>query len=528
MLGNAIDIDVRDLSLEQRKELIEALSAAGIGGIGVYKNTLHADIGPKRSWGPSFSSRSLPGWAKESISKHLSGKVAPLTVAAPVPRSRPNMAQVDTFTELRPTPRARPNPMNAFALMDIPDVQTVESTYNPATPRSRPEPTQRDYGLPDRTPQARPDPYANQPTPRARPAGRVNEVFNMFSGAQAPSGRLRDAAAARAGRPSFRDVPDYEGFPGSGRVENLTSSSSSFDAIGDGLSRAVPQIAAREERSAPVSFGSMGPVDRAATGLSIGRSMSSGSNLQPSINPYGPGGADSGFAPQTFSPAQRVDSAFSAFEAPAAAAREPETLGGVNVQQERQRVTDLYDPFGLGIGNFGYDLPGTPQITSTATTTQATPSVPMPGYTAPIPQSRPPAPVSYFRDAPAAKVGGVVGGIAGALAGPLATIPGALIGKEVGARVAQGRANRGGRSRQGADAAVHDTITNALARGATRSQAMAAGREQRHGRQPGLYGTYGWGGGGGAANAVRAYNEYQDLKSAGFFGGGNEGHSMGW
>ena len=94
MLGKAIDIDVRDLPIETRKELIQALSAAGITGIGVYANTIHADIGPRRSWGPSYSIKSLPGWAADAIKDHLknawSGKLPAIAAAAPaLPKARP-------------------------------------------------------------------------------------------------------------------------------------------------------------------------------------------------------------------------------------------------------------------------------------------------------------------------------------------------------------------------------------------------------------------------------------------------------
>lgn len=75
--GNALDIDVSDMSIPQRVRLIQALSAAGVQGIGVYGSAIHADMGSRRAWGPSYHSDSIPGWAKQAIDEHLAGKVAP-------------------------------------------------------------------------------------------------------------------------------------------------------------------------------------------------------------------------------------------------------------------------------------------------------------------------------------------------------------------------------------------------------------------------------------------------------------------
>lgn len=73
MHGKALDIDVRDLSIAERKRLIEAASAEGFTGIGVYNNSLHFDTGPRRYWGPSYRSKSLPGWASGTIKAHMAG-----------------------------------------------------------------------------------------------------------------------------------------------------------------------------------------------------------------------------------------------------------------------------------------------------------------------------------------------------------------------------------------------------------------------------------------------------------------------
>jgi hypothetical protein len=74
MHGNAIDIDVSGLSKPERLKLIQTASANGMTGIGVYNNSLHFDVGGRRAWGPDYSSKSMPGWAKDTIGQHLAGK----------------------------------------------------------------------------------------------------------------------------------------------------------------------------------------------------------------------------------------------------------------------------------------------------------------------------------------------------------------------------------------------------------------------------------------------------------------------
>ena len=76
--GNAMDIDVAGVPLARRLEIIRSLSANGVTGIGVYANTIHADIGGRRAWGPDHSGNSVPKWAKAAIDEHLANKaVAP-------------------------------------------------------------------------------------------------------------------------------------------------------------------------------------------------------------------------------------------------------------------------------------------------------------------------------------------------------------------------------------------------------------------------------------------------------------------
>lgn len=76
--GNAIDLDVSGLAPEERRRLIEIASANGFTGIGVYRNSIHLDLGTRRIWGPTHRAESVPGWAYEATARHMAGKIRPL------------------------------------------------------------------------------------------------------------------------------------------------------------------------------------------------------------------------------------------------------------------------------------------------------------------------------------------------------------------------------------------------------------------------------------------------------------------
>lgn len=74
--GNAFDIDVSDLSQDERISLITQARAAGFAGIGVYNNSLHFDVGGNRAWGPDYHRGSLPAWAAGAVSAPIGAEVA--------------------------------------------------------------------------------------------------------------------------------------------------------------------------------------------------------------------------------------------------------------------------------------------------------------------------------------------------------------------------------------------------------------------------------------------------------------------
>jgi stress response protein YsnF len=75
--GNAMDIDVSGMKITERIELIKALSNSGVTGIGVYANSIHADLGGRRAWGPDHHDTSIPKWAQPVLGQHLNGTTPP-------------------------------------------------------------------------------------------------------------------------------------------------------------------------------------------------------------------------------------------------------------------------------------------------------------------------------------------------------------------------------------------------------------------------------------------------------------------
>lgn len=77
--ANAMDIDVSGMKITERIELIKALSAAGVTGLGIGANIIHADLGGRRAWGYANSAGGgeVPKWATDAIAAHLKGQVPP-------------------------------------------------------------------------------------------------------------------------------------------------------------------------------------------------------------------------------------------------------------------------------------------------------------------------------------------------------------------------------------------------------------------------------------------------------------------
>lgn len=61
--GNAFDISTAGWTLLDRQNAVRSLRQAGFTGIGVYDNSIHADVGPARTWGPDYTRNTAPAWA---------------------------------------------------------------------------------------------------------------------------------------------------------------------------------------------------------------------------------------------------------------------------------------------------------------------------------------------------------------------------------------------------------------------------------------------------------------------------------
>jgi len=97
--GNAVDIDVSGMSAGERVKLIARASELGFSGIGVYSNSVHLDIGPKRAWGPSYGSESVPKWAQETVKMHLGGKfLKNMSYQPPAPQAGRMITPQEYFT----------------------------------------------------------------------------------------------------------------------------------------------------------------------------------------------------------------------------------------------------------------------------------------------------------------------------------------------------------------------------------------------------------------------------------------------
>jgi hypothetical protein len=92
--GNAVDVAFSG-NVQDTIKLIEVASSAGIGGIGVYRpGWVHLDTENKRVWGPDFSARSIPQWARRALDAHMTGRrdgaqATPVEAPAEQPHAEP-------------------------------------------------------------------------------------------------------------------------------------------------------------------------------------------------------------------------------------------------------------------------------------------------------------------------------------------------------------------------------------------------------------------------------------------------------
>jgi hypothetical protein len=73
--GNAFDVSGAGMSEQDKIALIGQARKSGFGGVGVYNNNLHFDVGKERAWGPDYSNKSIPAWARGAVG--MPGTYAP-------------------------------------------------------------------------------------------------------------------------------------------------------------------------------------------------------------------------------------------------------------------------------------------------------------------------------------------------------------------------------------------------------------------------------------------------------------------
>jgi uncharacterized protein YcbK (DUF882 family) len=95
--GNAVDVDLKGMSTDERKRLILTASQLGITGIGVYDNSMHFDLGGRRAWGPDYHKGSVPTWARDSIAAHMASSAQ----APDAPQVAPELASLDFASRLK-------------------------------------------------------------------------------------------------------------------------------------------------------------------------------------------------------------------------------------------------------------------------------------------------------------------------------------------------------------------------------------------------------------------------------------------
>lgn len=67
MHGNAFDVSTAGLSPADRAALVQAANSAGFTGYGGYNNSLHLDVGPRRTWGADYTGATTPDWLTSAL-----------------------------------------------------------------------------------------------------------------------------------------------------------------------------------------------------------------------------------------------------------------------------------------------------------------------------------------------------------------------------------------------------------------------------------------------------------------------------
>lgn len=155
--GNAFDFSVRGLDETKQREVAEWLRSNGAQGFGYYPNSqsMHADLGGSRFWGPDYTKNSLgqtPEWFRQFASYTGDGQAAPQ-----------GATQVADATDASMTPSA-PTGWNGYQAPSQDELRSLLDSYD------TPETTQ-----PQEPSMAAPTLTANAPNP-----GTANMLAEML------------------------------------------------------------------------------------------------------------------------------------------------------------------------------------------------------------------------------------------------------------------------------------------------------------------------------------------------------------
>lgn len=126
MRANAVDVQFQG-NEQDTINLIQNASAKGMGGIGVYRpGWLHLDTENKRVWGPDFTAKSIPQWAKPAMDAHMGAASAGGEHAEPTGGGSPSPAAA-------PAPAA-PSSGAAVARASVSDAAASRPSAPPSTP----------------------------------------------------------------------------------------------------------------------------------------------------------------------------------------------------------------------------------------------------------------------------------------------------------------------------------------------------------------------------------------------------------
>ena len=141
--GKAFDFSVRGLDEAKQREVAEWLRSNGAQGFGYYPNSqsMHADLGGSRFWGPDYTKNSLgqtPEWFRQFAS--YSGE------SQPSPQSNTQVADAGA-ADMNTTPTA-PTGWNGYQMQTQDDLRSLLDSFDEP---EKPKPDEQPMAVPTLT-----------------------------------------------------------------------------------------------------------------------------------------------------------------------------------------------------------------------------------------------------------------------------------------------------------------------------------------------------------------------------------------